>query len=133
MNEPQNTARSANPTGTPGYVCEFLLVPEKANFHPGGTALRGEAMTPGDRCALKPKKDNFGRRHDVWRWINSGGSPLTVAHHCSGNCPLKVTGSEYGPLIIGTCPVCKRGTIRETTEIKACLDCGTRFELVLDT
>jgi hypothetical protein len=90
-------------------------------------------MTPSDRCALKPKKDNFGRRHDVWRWVNSGGSPLTVAHPCSGNCPLKVPGSEYGPLIIGTCPLCGRGTIRETTEQKACLDCGTRFRLVLGT
>ncbi len=131
MNEPQNTESRANPTVTPCYVCEFLLVTEKENFHPGGTSLRVETATPSDRCALKPKKDNFGRIHDVSRWIGSGGSPLTVAHPCSGNCPLKVHGSEYGPLIIGTCPVCKRGTIRETTEPKECLDCGTKFELVL--
>ena len=114
-------------------MCQFILSVEKANFHPGGTALRGEAMTPSDRCALKPKKDNFGRKHDPVRWVMSGGSPVSVAHPCSGNCPLKVPGTEYGPLIVGTCKVCGRGTIRETTSPQPCLDCGTEFRLVLNT
>jgi hypothetical protein len=60
-------------------MCDFTLRVEKANFHTGGTALRGEAMTTSDRCALKPKKDNFGRKHDPVRWVMSGGSPVTLA------------------------------------------------------
>lgn len=110
--------------------CRFLLTVEKSNFHPGGTALRVEAMTPSDRCALKPKKDNFGCRHDPLRWVMSGGSPITVAHPCSGNCPLKVTAEVYGPILLGDCPVCKRTSFRNDLEKRACMDCGTEFELV---
>lgn len=75
-------------------ACKYLLTVEKPNFHPGGTCLRGESMTPLDRCSLKPKKDNFGRIMNVWRWINSGGDPIGVAHPCSGNCPLKREAAE---------------------------------------
>lgn len=69
--------------------CPYLLRVDKPNFHPGGTCLRGEAMTPMDRCALKPKKDNFGRVYNVTRYVLSGGDPIGCAHPCSGNCPLK--------------------------------------------
>jgi hypothetical protein len=110
--------------------CNFILAVDKANFHPGGTAFRGEAMTPSDRCALKPKKDNFGRLHNPIRWVMSGGSPMTVAHPCSGNCPLKVMAEIYGPILVGICPVCKRATFRNDLGKKACRDCGTGFELV---
>lgn len=41
-----------------------------------------------DRCAQKPKSDDFGRTYEVLRWIGSGGSPITCAWPCSGNCPL---------------------------------------------
>ena len=41
-------------------------------------------------------------------------------------------GYQYGPIIIGTCKVCGRGTAREVTTPKACLDCGTVFELVFE-
>jgi hypothetical protein len=52
-------------------------------------------MTPDDRCALKPKKDNFGRLHNPIRWVLSGGSPVSVAHPCDGRCP-QVLDSEDG-------------------------------------
>ena len=112
--------------------CDFLLVVEKANFHPGGTALRVETMMPSDRCALKPKKDNFGRRHDPLRWVMSGGSPITVAHPCTGNCPLKVPAEVggYGSSHTGPCPVCRRlGRLGKAGAVK-CKECGTVFELV---
>lgn len=70
-------------------MCQHKLVVDKPLFHPGGTALRVEIIEPIDRCALKPRKDDFGRLYDPIRWVLSGGSPMTVAYPCSGNCPLE--------------------------------------------
>jgi hypothetical protein len=116
-------------------MCDFILSVEKANFHPGGTALRGEAMTPSDRCALKPKKDNFGRKHDPIRWVMSGGSPITVAHPCSAACPLKVPAEigGYGSSFTGPCPVCHRIGKRADAGYVTCRECGTGFELIDNT
>ena len=115
-------------------ICKFLLAVEETNFHPGGTSLRGEAMAPSARCALKPKKDNAGRMHDPIRWVMSGGSPVTVAHMCSGNCPLNVPAEvgSYGRSFTGPCPVCRRdGRLTAPGKIK-CKDCGTVFSLVFN-
>jgi len=71
--------------------CEHLLPVEKMLVHPGGTALRIEVLEAADRCALKPKRDRFGRYFNPVRWVLSGGSPIDAAHPCSGNCPLRQT------------------------------------------
>jgi len=114
-------------------MCKFLLRVDKPGFHPGGTALRGEAMTPSDRCQLKPKKDNFGRRHDVLRWIYSGGDAITVAHPCSGNCPLKVPADIGGfdCAHTGPCPACRRIARQLFPGPVVCKECKTEFELCL--
>lgn len=64
--------------------CAYLLSVEKPNFHPAGTALRVETMSPTDRCSLRPKTDNFGRTISVIRWIGSGGDPIGCAEMCHG-------------------------------------------------
>ena len=134
MTEKDNLENSTAPASQVGrlVMCPNLLKVDKANFHPGGTCLRGEATTPSDRCALKPKKDNFGRKYDTVRWVMSGGSPMTVAHPCSGNCPLKVKADVggYGSSFTGPCPCCRRmGRLSVPGEIK-CKECGLIFELI---
>ena len=116
-------------------MCKFLLPVDKPGFHPGGTAFRVETFTPGDRCQLKPKKDNFGRRHDILRWICSGGDAITVAHWCDGNCPLKVIADVGGfnCAHTGPCPVCRRIARRLSPGTVVCKECKTEFELVSAT
>lgn len=134
MIEKNNLENAVAPASQVGrlVMCLHILKVEKANFHPGGTCLRGEAMTPSDRCALKPKNDNFGRKHDPVRWVMSGGSPMTVAHPCSNNCPLKVKSEvgAYGSSFTGPCPICRRiGRLSSPGKIK-CKECGLEFELI---
>jgi len=113
-------------------MCQYRLTVDASNYHPGGTALRVETFTPTDRCALKPKKDNAGRKHDPWRWVMSGGSPITVAHPCSGNCPLKVPADigNYGASWAAPCPICRTFNKRSGAGTVKCRECGTEFELV---
>ena len=49
--------------------CAHLLPVARMNFHPGGTALRIEVLDQADRCALKPKKDFFGRYCNPVHWV----------------------------------------------------------------
>lgn len=107
------------------------LQPDCGQWLPPQCETCGVELTSGFMAAWCPRAKAC--KHDPVRWVMSGGSPVSVAHPCSGNCPLKVPGTEYGPLIVGTCKVCGRGTIRETTGPKPCLDCGTEFRLVLNT
>lgn len=113
-------------------MCQYLLHVDDENFHPGGTCLRGEAMSPADRCQLKPKKDNFGRKYDILRWIYSGGSAVSVAHACTGNCPLKVPADvgNYGQSWTGPCPICRTIARRTSPGAVNCKECGQKFELV---
>jgi hypothetical protein len=111
-------------------MCTHKLTPGKMDLQ--RNALRVEMMTPQDRCALKPKKDNAGRRHDVWRWVNSGGDPITVAHPCSGNCPLRVLGEVggYGSAWTAPCPICSTVNRLSTPGMVKCRDCKTEYEIL---
>lgn len=97
-------------------MCKYLLAVEKANFHPGGTALRGEAMTPGDPI----------------RWVMSGGCPTTVARTCSGNCPLKVPAEVggYGASWTAPCAICRRANRLAAPGACKCKECGTEYQMV---
>lgn len=75
--------------------CPYRLAVERPLFHPGGTCLRIETIDPTDRCALKPRRDNFGRLHNPVRWVLSGGSPITVAEACDGVCPSQAADNDY--------------------------------------
>lgn len=112
--------------------CEHYLRFESAGFHPGGTCLRIETMTPAARCALKPTAHARARRINVVRWVLSGGSPIDVCHPCSACCPLEVAG-EGGILNDrkrGPCPVCRTFSSREGLGPVRCRECGLEFNLV---
>ena len=113
--------------------CKYRIVVNKPGYHPGGTAFRVETFTPSDRCQLKPKKDNAGRTHNVFRWVCSGGDAGTVARRCDGDCPLKVEADVGGFNMAHTapCPLCRRINRMFQAGECVCKECGTRFEMVI--
>ena len=116
--------------------CNYRLLPHQLPLQKN--AFRVEIFPPAPRCALKPKRDNAGRLHDVWRWVNSGGDPITVARPCSGRCPLRVYASircaqmwYERDIYRGYCPLCGQGVHRyDTPGAVTCPQCKTNFELI---
>lgn len=107
--------------------CMYKAAVEKAQYHPGGTALRIETFEPSDRCYLKPIRSDI----DPGRWILSGGSPISVLHPC-GPCPLKViaedalmNGGKRAP-----CPVCRTYNRRSGYGKITCRECRTEYEII---
>lgn len=112
--------------------CGHRLRVESRDFHPGGTCLRVETMEPADRCALKLTSHARAREISVYRWIGSGGSPISICHPCDGRCPLNVEGEggimsnrKHGP-----CPVCRKLNGREEMGPVRCRECGLEYNLV---
>ena len=114
-------------------TCGYFLEVKGMNYHPGGTAFRIETSSPEGRCQIKPKKDNFGRTHDVIRWIYSGGSPMTVADPCSAKCPLivPVDTGNLGQTWTSYCPICQgSNSLKERQKVISvkCRECAQTYE-----
>lgn len=117
--------------------CGYHLSVNAMNYHPGGTAFRIETAHPVGRCQLKPKKDNFGRTHDVVRWVMSGGSPMTVAEPCTANCPLQVPVDvgNLGRSWTSHCPICQTLNVlkQQKLGVVKCRDCKQEYEVTNET
>lgn len=112
--------------------CEHLLNIEHLDYHPGGTCLRVETFTPSARCALKPTDHARSRGINVYRWVASGGSPISICRPCSRNCPLKVEaeGGIMNNGKSGPCPVCQKLNRREGYGEVKCKECDLVYQLV---
>jgi len=109
--------------------CPHKIKALSPNFHPGGTAYRCELLEPADRCDLQPKRKDI----EIYRWINSGGSAIDVAHECvKKTCPLIVIADigNYYRSWVGPCPQCHISNKRCGPGSVACRDCGLIYELV---
>lgn len=114
-------------------VCPHMMRPGDLPIQ--RNALRIEIMLPQPRCALRPKKDQFGRRYNVVRYVLSGGDAIDAACRCVGQgapgCPLNVfaESSIMSDSKSGPCPVCRTLNRREGFGPVTCRECGLVFNL----
>lgn len=119
--------------GSVNNCCE-LLRPNSLPLQKN--ALRIEAITAEPRCALRPKKDQFGRKYNVARFVVSGGCASQAAKPCVGpdspRCPRNVEAEDglMNNFKSGPCPHCRRINRREGYGPAACRGCGYTFNLV---
>jgi hypothetical protein len=114
--------------------CKYRHIPESLNYHPGGTCLRMETMTPSALCLLRMTETAMARRIDPLRWLGSGGNLSGICEPCNiAECPQREVEAECGIMNDGKrgpCPNCWTFNRREGYGCVACKECGFVFELV---